>query len=687
MLDDLAGAAESIQKLAKGIYPEPISARAEPQNFREKVEQIVNQVASEVLASSETTLSTKDRGELINRMSQSGEEESLGVSLALALLKEKVELSSQQIRALEESKNSVVTDMQKALRSRQLVGKLFADDLPGCAVVIVKNGEVLDHFGCGVDEPGGKQRSADQRQHFCSVSKQFTAKCILELVKEGKLNLSDDIRKHLPNDFPLPQFYIRDSAGCKQEVTITIDNLLYMESGLPNFFAYIGLAGKKYADLKSSQDCLDLIFPKGQESLILAFKPGDREHAGNKSDYQNINYQLLSEIVENKSGQTLRDYADEKIFNPLGMTNTHFIDQDKDVTEQSIKGYAIDGKEEVTPQHKITGGTGVIGAPLDMVKWYKHLATDKTARELFQPRYGRAVYDETLKKIEKCQKHIQRLEGQREACGKGKGGRSKYTSLGEQIKAYFARLEQLQEEMKKLTTEVEYARGLEVNRRDKWDVVFHDGGDEGFRTKSLYVERVDNPAENFSVFLAANRDVDKGLFELCLKLADTWTGESIFSPGAKALPEVDVPMTEGDWIRLEKGQVSSEEELKAFTDKEEKALAEEEEKTLALLPAAIREAFEHFTGAYHCPVLGASYEIGVSGIDEQSAKLEMKIIKDGKVFEGPDFDLVPDDKNPNRLCGVSNPEVDFRLGEKGEIIFSDSSMSIAELVFIKSTDA
>lgn len=130
------------------------------------------------------------------------------------------------------------------------------------------------------------------------------------------------------------------------------------------------------------------------DALNLSFHPDERFH------YCNTNYYLLSEIVEKVSGKNLREYAEERIFSPLGMGSTGFIDPSRSVEEQSIPGYSGDGRLATT-KNSTWGACGVIGIPEEMVIWDK-----EAPRQLFwgilteEPKdgiYARGLHVERVK--------------------------------------------------------------------------------------------------------------------------------------------------------------------------------------------------------------------------------------------------------------------------------------------------
>jgi CubicO group peptidase (beta-lactamase class C family) len=235
----------------------------------------------------------------------------------------------------------------------------------------MKEGQMV--YSCSQGLADFKQKTKmdiDTRQHFGSVSKQFTAMSILLLAEEGKLNLDEDIRTYIPN-FPVCYFN-------GEKVTLTIRHVLEMRSGLPEVLAYAFLAGKRDQDLTAEQK-MDPLFK--QETIELAFAPGTDMH------YCNTNYYILPEIVYRLTNQTIKEYADSNIFKKLGMDSTSFIDPNQPVFEQSVKGYGVVPKEEVqecTTHNETWGPCGVIGTPRDMVLWDANFTNNRLGKKLPQ---------------------------------------------------------------------------------------------------------------------------------------------------------------------------------------------------------------------------------------------------------------------------------------------------------------
>jgi CubicO group peptidase (beta-lactamase class C family) len=179
------------------------------------------------------------------------------------------------------------------------------NDGPGCALGVSRGGEVVLERGYGManletDTP----IQPNSIFHVASVSKQFTAAAIMLLEREGKLSLDDNIRKYLPEipDYGTP---------------ITIRHLLTHTSGLRDQWELLALArGRFEQDRITEADVLDIV----SRQKALNFKPGS-EYL-----YSNTGFTLLGVIVKRITGESLKDFAAERIFTPLGMTRTHFHD-------------------------------------------------------------------------------------------------------------------------------------------------------------------------------------------------------------------------------------------------------------------------------------------------------------------------------------------------------------------------
>ena len=226
---------------------------------------------------------------------------------------------------------------------------------PGCALGIYHEGEILYARGYGMSNLEHDVPIApDSVFHVASISKQFAAHCIVLLAKEGKLSFDDDVRDYLPE---LPDY----------GPTITIRHLIHHTSGLRDQWELLRLAGWREDDLITDGDVLEIV----PRQTALNFPPGEQEF------YSNTGYTFLGLIVQRVTGQTLRRFAEERIFEPLGMARTHFHDDHNEIVPGRTHGY-VPGKDEVgfrisNPVFDTTGATSLHTTVEDLFRWDQYL--------------------------------------------------------------------------------------------------------------------------------------------------------------------------------------------------------------------------------------------------------------------------------------------------------------------------
>lgn len=238
---------------------------------------------------------------------------------------------------------------------------------PGAALGIVRNGEVeyVRTYGSADLE---NETPITQQTMFdiASVSKQFTAYAVLLLVRDGKVNLEADIRQYLP--------YMPD-YGWK----ITPRHLLQHTSGLREQFRLLELAGHDERSPTSQQQVLNLV----KRQRALNFEPGTQ------FEYCNTGYILLAEIVHAVSGTSLRQFAQERIFEPLGMTHSLFYDDSGELI--SHRAYSYERSSDSTTwrrfldSYSYVGPTGVQTTIGDLLKWAVNMARPRAGdAEIFR---------------------------------------------------------------------------------------------------------------------------------------------------------------------------------------------------------------------------------------------------------------------------------------------------------------
>jgi len=200
----------------------------------------------------------------------------------------------------------------------ELFDKWDKVDSPGCALGIIKNGKIIYKRGYGIANlEQNIPISSTTVFSIASTSKQFTATCIALLAGQGKISLDDDIRKYL-------------SKMQEYESPITIRHLIHHTSGLRDYLELMELAGMGEHDHYTDDEAVEMLLRQKE----LNFRPGD------EFLYSNSGYFLLSAIVERVTGKSLREFAEENIFKPLGMRDTHFHDDHTMIVRNRATGYS-----------------------------------------------------------------------------------------------------------------------------------------------------------------------------------------------------------------------------------------------------------------------------------------------------------------------------------------------------------
>ncbi|WP_169305071.1 serine hydrolase [Pedobacter cryotolerans] len=240
--------------------------------------------------------------------------------------------------------------------------KVFAEwdnapDKPGVSAALIKNGEVLYQKGFGSANVNTQSPvTADTKFQIGTMSRQFTAFAVLLLEEQGKLSLADDVRKYIPQ---LPDY----------GHIITIKHLLSQSSGLADFAALKDITGWRDKDFFTQQDALNLIFQQKKLNYI----PGTQFHPTASGLI------LLTEVIKKITGQTLAGFSQQHIFEPMGMNNTLFLDDNEAILANMAVSYQIgkDGLKYNRINHSITGTTNLYTSAADLSRWYLNFENPK----------------------------------------------------------------------------------------------------------------------------------------------------------------------------------------------------------------------------------------------------------------------------------------------------------------------
>ena len=240
----------------------------------------------------------------------------------------------------------------------------YSPETPGCALGVFENGRIVLEKGYGsANIEYGVPWTPTTPTIMGSVSKQFTAAAIALLAEQGRLSLDDDVRRYVPE---LPDYGKR----------ITIAELVHHTSGIRDFWALVDAAGMRYDDGYTVGDVVAL----AARQRHLNFDPGA------EYNYSNTGYVLLGEIVHRVSGRTLRQFADEQIFAPLGMRSSHFHNDHNEPVHGRAFAYspAPGGGWRINVwNNDIVGQGGLMTTVEDLQKWDENFYTGRVGGAKF----------------------------------------------------------------------------------------------------------------------------------------------------------------------------------------------------------------------------------------------------------------------------------------------------------------
>jgi len=260
---------------------------------------------------------------------------------------------------------SVAFAEEKTDKVDKLFARWYSTVSPGAALAIVKDGKIIYKRGYGMANlEHNTPITTTSVFRIGSTSKQFTAASIAILAKEGKISLDDDIRKYIPE---MPEY----------QRLITVRNLVHHTSGIRDYTSLLSLAGyRPDADCPTIEETIEIL----ARQKNLNFPPGE------EYSYSNSGYFLLSVIVERASGKTLNEFAQERIFKPLGMKNTHFHDDHTMTVKNRAAGYSPTKKGfRINMSNWNHVGDGAIFTTVeDSFLWDQAFYNNKLGKELME---------------------------------------------------------------------------------------------------------------------------------------------------------------------------------------------------------------------------------------------------------------------------------------------------------------
>lgn len=260
--------------------------------------------------------------------------------------------SHAQARSLDLARAEAVADSA----ARAIVA---GGQIPGIVVSIAKDGQPVFTRAYGLaDVEMQVPVTTSTVFKLRSLTKQFTAAAVLQLVEKGKIGLDDPITKYLP-DFP------------QQGNVVTIRHLLNHTSGMTTASGRLNGAtalGQNGGEVQWHK--LDLSYKEMVErfaKLPFEFRPGE------KYDYNNLGYFMLGHIIAKVTGTSYPDYIEREVLRPLGLTETWYCD-DHRIIPQRAEGYEFMGGRLINAPYISAvspgGAAGSLCATVgDMVRW------------------------------------------------------------------------------------------------------------------------------------------------------------------------------------------------------------------------------------------------------------------------------------------------------------------------------
>jgi CubicO group peptidase (beta-lactamase class C family) len=252
-------------------------------------------------------------------------------------------------------------DKERVKQVDKFISDNYQSSAPGCAVLVAKKGEVLLEKGYGTANIElNVPMQAGMAFRIGSITKQFTAVAILQLVEQGKIALTDSIQK-----------FIRDFHF--KGKTITIEHLLTHTSGIKGYEEIDAKLPNPMRIDFSPKTVIDSI-----DRLILEFEPGSRYN------YSNSNYFLLGYIIEQVSGLSYPEYLRENLLKPARLTSTYY-ESHTAIIPNRASGYSLaDGKYWNTDfiSMSLVYGAGALRSTVaDLYKWHKALYEGKLLKK------------------------------------------------------------------------------------------------------------------------------------------------------------------------------------------------------------------------------------------------------------------------------------------------------------------
>lgn len=262
---------------------------------------------------------------------------------------------------------------QKGRKFKKIINKVIDKGSKSEAVILIENAAGDISFSFKQDK-----RELSSPLFMASITKMFTATCIVKLLEQEKLSLQNKISKYI--DFHLLQgMHVYNKKDYSPEITIS--DLLFQTSGLPDIY-------------EEGKNCLKKRFIKEDFSISFEeiikqtkeLKPHFIPHSAPKAYYSDINYELLGKIIEKVTSTSLQDVYKSYIFTPLGLKDTYIYSKKSDFLPgicyknqvlkrpRMVKSFSASGGCVTTPKELMIFVKAFFGGRLFDIKLFSKLS-------------------------------------------------------------------------------------------------------------------------------------------------------------------------------------------------------------------------------------------------------------------------------------------------------------------------
>lgn len=253
---------------------------------------------------------------------------------------------------------------------QQLPAWMERYDVPGVSVAVIREGIIVWSDGFGFSDQEGQTPMTSQTMcRVESISKSVTARGVLKLAEQGKIDLDNPVAGYLTSwEFP-------DTEEKFQEITIR--RLLSHSAGLP-----LGTLGLEYAPGESK--------PTLRESLSKEVEI--IREPGSSFVYSNVGYHLLELLIEEVTGQTFSEYMKQEILLPLGMGNSDFRWREDFITSVP-DGHSLSGESVPVYVYAEKAAGGLFSTAEDIARF----AASGMLNDFYTS--GNVLSEETLRRL------------------------------------------------------------------------------------------------------------------------------------------------------------------------------------------------------------------------------------------------------------------------------------------------